>query len=343
MFKFLKKIDDIGGEVHFIKDVLLSTGRQKKSIKAIDLDLFNLKWQAEYEGHYSKIFKTEAFTSNLNFYNVNGNITYSNPLEIHLSFMTKNDEGISVWNHIFDRKKRLSEYYLFNLDSKEFIKQKIPSLGAVVFIYKDLLILRSKDGKIIVYDYLKEEIVWEKSFVELCKYIDPFNDKERKGKIDHIYLYDGNKIILTTQYSYAFCFDIKTGEELWRNTYSSNYEINSDVAYVYSNGGSITKVDLKTGLVLNADGKPYHLSDLPPVGEIHISPYGKKLIYHNDSLWYLVHSNGYSFVVKINPDTFEYEWIHKVDTSNEIVDIKFYKERMYLRDIGNTLHIYDKV
>jgi len=211
-----------------------------------------------------------------------------------------------------------------------------------------LFITRAKGGKLTIYDYVQEIIVWERIFAEECAYTDPFRDKAKKGEIDKIYLYNEEQLIVTTKYSYSFCFNINTGQEIWKSPYLSKIEIVNNIGYAYSNGGSIAKIDLNTGKILSNDGQFFHLPDLPPVqhktlGEIHISTKGDLLIHHNGLLWYVVYSNGYSFIVAINPHDWHYEWIHQVETNEKVMDIKFHENRMYLYDTGNVLHVYDKI
>ncbi|WP_299332884.1 PQQ-binding-like beta-propeller repeat protein [uncultured Psychroserpens sp.] len=356
MYKLETVLKDIGSQRGFIENFLVMDVPNEKRLKVFDLELFDEKWELVHDSHSYNIYKDNIIAGNLSFYNTNKELLYSNPFDYKLNISSHNEEGASVlrqvlkWEKIGTKFNFTFQHHIFNLNTKEFIKQNILNLpGGVVFIKSSLLVLRAKEGRLIIYDYELDKIVWERDFSEECAYIDPIRVKEtwRKGEIGQIYQYADDKLIITAGKYHTFCLDLKTGEQLWTLGFTATFILTGDEAFAYTNGGSIAKIDLKTGEILNSNGKFHKLPDLPQVsherlGDIHISAHGSEMIYHDNSLWYLVHSNGYSFVVKINPDTFAYEWIHQVDTVEEIRDIKFYKDRMYLYDLGYQLHVYTK-
>lgn len=351
MYKLENTISDIGGQIDFIDNNLICVGFSKKSIKCINLNTFQIEWQAEYEGGLCLKHKNDIFAPEMTFYDGTGKIIYSNPLNIPLNYLGKNNE-ISVWVKMIPWKEVSKgiapEYYIFDTDNKKILKQYTNNKsGAIVYIEGNLFVTRAEGGKVIIFDYNQEQVIWERDFSEECAYEDPIslNKKWRKAEIGNLYQYGSDKLIVKAGNGNSFCLDLKTGKQYWHKKYPGFYIIQGDTAFVYTNGGSIAKVDLKTGDILSNEGTFYRFPDLPPVqhkrlGEIHISPHGTEMVFHEDSLWFVVHSNGYSFVVKINPNTFEYEWIHQVDTPEEVRSIQFYKNKMYLHDLSHQLHVY---
>jgi len=81
---------------------------------------------------------------------------------------------------------------------------------------------------------------------------------------------------------------------------------------------------------------------MPYYNDLHISTATDTIIYNNGLLWGLIYSNGYSFVVAINPYDYHYEWIHRVETKEKVMGIQFHDNRMYLHTSGSELYIYEK-
>jgi len=105
MYKLVKIINDIVGPINFIEGFLVCVGFKKSSVKAIDVNSLEIKWQADYEGGLSRVHKNEIFAPNMTFYNTKGDIIFSNPLDVPLNYLMKN-EKISVWMHSIDWKKK---------------------------------------------------------------------------------------------------------------------------------------------------------------------------------------------------------------------------------------------
>ncbi|MFK7749080.1 MAG: hypothetical protein AB8B65_11860 [Kordia sp.] len=357
MYKLETVLKGIGGQRNFLRNCLVTDIPNEKKIKVINLDSFKEKWELSHGHYFYHVYNDEIIADNLSFYNLDKELTFSNPFDYKLNISSHNENGISIlrqilkWEKIGTKYNITSQHHIFDLNNKKFIKENLTELpgGSADFIKDNLLVYGHKQSKLIIYDYEQEKIIWEKDFAEECTYKDPISltEKWHKGEISNLYEYSNDKFIITTKYI-TFCLDIKKREQLWKSNNYGAYIILNDIAFAYTNGGSIAKIDLKTGEIISNQGEYFTLPDLPPVnherlGEIHISASGSKMVFHDNSLWYLIHSNGYSFIVKINPETFDYEWIHQIDTIDEVKDIRFYKDKMYLYDIGNKLHVYLKV
>jgi len=241
--------------------------------------------------------------------------------------------------------KRNSVIHKFNFGSKEW---------PILQFYQNRFIVKSKrEGTFFpsilqIYD-TDFQLIWQHDFTEDCRFID-YNKIDRDenerlpGQIEDIVLYGEDKLIVSCKYSKVFCIEILTGKILWENTFTGNreYIIVGDIGYAYSNGGGIHKIDLKTGASLHEDKRFHRLPEMPYYNNLHISTATDTIIYHDGLLWGLIYSNGYSFVVAIHPDTYQYEWIHRVETTEKVMSIQFYNDRMYLHTSGSELFIYEK-
>lgn len=241
--------------------------------------------------------------------------------------------------------KRNSVIHKFDFGSKEW---------PISQFYQNRFIVKSKredtffPGILQVYD-IDFQLIWQHDFTEECRFInydkiDRDENERLPGQIEDIVMYGEDKLIVSCKYSKVFCIELFTGKILWENTFTGNreYIIVDDIGYAYSNGGGINKIDLHTGASMHEDKRFHRLPEMPYYNNIHISTATNKIVYHDDLLWGLIYSNGYSFVVAIHPDTYQYEWIHRVETTEKVMSIQFFNERMYLNTSGSELFIYEK-
>ena len=137
------------------------------------------------------------------------------------------------------------------------------------------------------------------------------------------------------------CLSQKDGSLIWKcDHYARTMEIVDHYGYVCTSL-SFYRVDLDTGEFYNYNRKYSRLPDFEYNGENHW-PSGHRVVYHKGLLWYRVYSSGDSFIVAIDPDTANYQWIHKVDTYEKVNDIKFYDDKMFVTDTGYNLFIYEE-
>lgn len=137
------------------------------------------------------------------------------------------------------------------------------------------------------------------------------------------------------------CLSQKDGSLIWKcDHYARTMEIVDHYGYVCTSL-SFYRVDLDTGEFYNYNRKYSRLPDFEYNGENHW-PSGHRVVYHKGLLWYRVYSSGDSFIVAIDPDTANYQWIHKVDTYEKVNDIKFYDDKIFVTDTGYNLFIYEE-
>ena len=129
---------------------------------------------------------------------------------------------------------------------------------------------------------------------------------------------------------------------IWKcDHYARTMEIVGHYGYVCTSL-SFYRVDLDTGEFYNYNRKYSRLPDFEYNGENHW-PSGHRVVYNKGLLWYDVHTSKHPFIIAIDPETGNYRWIHEITNSNGYIEnIKFYDDKMFLLDSGNTLFIYEE-
>ncbi|WP_353120410.1 PQQ-binding-like beta-propeller repeat protein [Myroides odoratus] len=328
---------------------------EKQVIQKITKD-FVVKWESEEKDIFSgKIINDRIFYSTLD-----GRLLSRRLID--LEFITKIDHLEKhilfnrVWNNQLLCFNSNRHYVLIDLENlRELKKFQITDKEKFVSLfYQNRFIVKSKredtffPGVLQAYD-IDFQLIWQHDFTEDCRFInyskiDRDENERLPGQIEDIVLFGEDKLIVSCKYSKVFCIEILTGKILWENTFTGNreYIIVGDIGYAYSNGGGIHKIDLKTGASLHEDKRFHRLPEMPYYNNLHISTATDTIIYHDGLLWGLIYSNGYSFVVAIHPDTYQYEWIHRVETTEKVMSIQFYNDRMYLNTSGSDWFIYEK-
>ena len=169
--------------------------------------------------------------------------------------------------------------------------------------------------------------------------IQDFFPGEEELSILEIYSYKDTFIIIARVG--IVCLSQKDGSLIWKcNYYARTMEIVGHYGYVCTSL-SFYRVDLDTGEKYGYGRKYDRLPDFEYNGKNHW-PAGHRVVYHKGLLWYIVYSSGESFIIAIDPETANYQWIHKVDTYEKVMDIKFYDDKMFVTDTGYNLFIYEE-
>lgn len=348
MYDLIKKFE-YTSEPHFYEDSFYARNwvpRATGVIRRFEKDL-NVSWESPEKD----AFYIRCVGGLLVYTTKEGEVVCRNAAEPNIlnyrknlvvAFNNTNEETLTSCEN-----NRKSGAFLFDLKKGEIIKRfSEKPIQSTAYRMKDLLVMRTRNegnsGHSFQVRDLDFNLLWERDFSEICKYEDSLNGKEKPGEVANIYLYDENKIIVGCRNSKTFCFELNTGNLVWEGRMTGNIVIQGDLGYV-STGMSLFRLDLKTGARIGYGWENHRLPDLPEYNGYTIWPSGHGLTYHNGLLWYLVFSNGYSFVVAINPQDGHYEWIHCVDTVNKVMDIAFHQNRMFLHDSGGALHIYQKM
>ena len=221
---------------------------------------------------------------------------------------------------------------IFDILKGEILKKiDKPTIGVTLLVTEKYVV---KKYDPYIYIYVKSDY----SLLRQQNIQDFFPDKEELC-IYEIYSYRDTFIIIAG--IGIVCISQKDGHLLWRlNKGAFTMEIVGNLGYVCT-GLSLYWVNLDTGEKHGYGRKYDRLPDFEYNGETHW-PSGHRVVYHKGLLWYRVYSSGESFILAIDPETGEYKWIHKVETYEKVMDIKFYDDKMFLLDSGNTLFIYEE-
>ena len=221
---------------------------------------------------------------------------------------------------------------IFDILKGEILKKIDKPIIGVTLLVTEKYVIKGYDP--YIYIYVKSDY----SLLRQQNIQDFFPDKEELC-IYEIYSYRDTFIIIAG--IGIVCISQKDGHLLWRlNKGAFTMEIVGNLGYVCT-GLSLYWVNLDTGEKHGYGRKYDRLPDFEYNGETHW-PSGHRVVYHKGLLWYRVYSSGESFILAIDPETGEYKWIHKVDTYEKVMDIKFYDDKMFVTDTGYNLFIYEE-
>ncbi len=169
---------------------------------------------------------------------------------------------------------------------------------------------------------------------DLKKYYTPTDEIE----IEEVYLYKEDFLIVVGGEG-IIKLKLETGELIWKtDDYALTMEIVDNFGYVCT-GLSLYRINLDTGEIYDYNREYARLPDFEYGGKSYW-PSGHRVVYHNGLLWYAVYASGDSFIIAINPEDGNYQWIHKVDTYEKIENIQFHQDKMFVSDTGSNLFIY---
>ena len=240
-------------------------------------------------------------------------------------------------SYIFFCKNILNSNTNKNIIVFDILKGKIlnkidkPTIGVTLLMTEEYVV---KKYDPYIYIYVKSDY----SLLRQQNIQDLFPGEEDLSILE-IYSYKDTFIIIARVG--IVCLSQKDGSLIWKcDYYARTMEIVGHYGYVCTSL-SFYRVDLDTGEFYNYNRKYSRLPDFEYNGENHW-PSGHRVVYHKGLLWYRVYSSGDSFIVAIDPDTANYQWIHKVDTYEKVNDIKFYDDKMFVTDTGYNLFIYEE-
>ena len=221
---------------------------------------------------------------------------------------------------------------IFDILKGEILKKIDKPIIGVTLLVTEKYVIKGYDP--YIYIYVKSDY----SLLRQQNIQDFFPDKEELC-IYEIYPYKDTFIVVTR--TGIVCLSQKEGSLIWKvNSGARTMEIVGNLGYVCT-GLSLYWVNLDNGEKYGYGRKYDRLPDFEYNGETYW-PAGHRVVYHKGLLWYEVFISGYAFILAIDPETGEYKWIHKVETYERVMDIKFYDDKMFLLDSGNTLFIYEE-
>ena len=221
---------------------------------------------------------------------------------------------------------------VYDLEKFSIIENREDTVEGIIFIPINKFIVSRYSTSIYIYIKNDLSLLWQQDIQDF------FPGKEELSILE-IYSYKDTFIIIARVG--IVCLSQKDGSLIWKcNYYARTMEIVGHYGYVCTSL-SFYRVDLDTGESYDYDREYAALPDFK-YNEKNYLPAGHRVVYHKGLLWYSVYSSGDSFIIAIDPETANYQWIHKVETYEKVMDIKFYDDKMFLLDSGNTLFIYEE-
>ena len=222
---------------------------------------------------------------------------------------------------------------IFDILKGEILKKiDKPAIG-VTLLVTEKYVIKGYDPYIYIYVRSDYSLLGQQD-------IQDFFPGEEELSILEIYSYKDTFIIIARVG--IVCLSQKDGSLIWKcDHYARTMEIVGHYGYVCTSL-SFYRVDLDTGEFYNYNRKYSRLPDFEYNGENHW-PSGHRVVYHKGLLWYDVHTSKHPFIIAIDPETATYQWIYEIkDTYEDIEEIRFYDNKMFVTDTGNNLFIYEE-
>ena len=222
---------------------------------------------------------------------------------------------------------------VYDLEKFSIIENREDTVEGIIFIPINKFIVSRYSTSIYIYIKNNLSLLWQQN-------IQDFFPGEEELSILEIYSYKDTFIIIARVG--IVCLSQKDGSLIWKcDHYAWTMEIVGHYGYVCTSL-SFYRVDLDTGEKYGYGRKYDRLPDFEYNGENHW-PSGHRVVYHKGLLWYDVHTSKHPFIIAIDPETGNYQWIHEITSSNQYIEnIKFYDNRMFVTDTDYNLFIYEE-
>ena len=336
MYKQVKRINDIGRYI-YIDGLIYGIKEEEGKRYFQELSLGGeALWQSKESNVYDYYANEEVIIFNLKttegifdvliYDRKTKKIIFKGKIELYLFSPRFYDKNI-LYN--INKNRVLT----FDILKGGILQEKEISLKGITAFFTYDYIVRYDD--IYIYIYLKRDysLLWQQN-------IQDFFPGEEDLSILEIYSYKDTFIIIARVG--IVCLSQKDGSLIWKcDHYARTMEIVGHYGYVCTSL-SFYRVDLDTGESYDYDREYAALPDFEYNGKNHW-PSGHRVVYHKGLLWYDVHTSKHPFIIAIDPETGNYQWIHEITSSNQYIEnIKFYDNRMFVTDTDYNLFIYEE-
>ena len=222
---------------------------------------------------------------------------------------------------------------VYDLEKFSIIENREDTVEGIIFIPINKFIVSRYSTSIYIYIKNYLSLLWQQDIQDF------FPGKEELSILE-IYSYKDTFIIIARVG--IVCLSQKDGSLIWKcDHYARTMEIVGHYGYVCTSL-SFYRIDLDTGEFYNYNRKYSRLPDFEYNGKNHW-PSGHRVVYHKGLLWYDVHTSKHPFIIAIDPETGNYQWIHEITSSNQYIEnIKFYDDKMFVTDTDYNLFIYEE-
>lgn len=240
-------------------------------------------------------------------------------------------------NENFYDDKNENIIYIYDLISGNIKKKINKTLVGYPKLNTDNYVITTEDTHIYTYQKSDFSLLWQK---DIRDFFNKEDSKDNQLRIQEIYAYKDNFIVVST--FGILSLNQQDGSLIWKTeSYARTMEIVGYFGYVCT-GGSLYRVNLDNGQMYDYGREYARLPDFEYEGKSYWAS-GHRVVFHDGLLWYLVYASGDSFVIAIDPENAEYQWIHKIDTYEKADEIQFHQDKMFISDTGGNLFIYEKI
>ena len=221
---------------------------------------------------------------------------------------------------------------VYDLEKFSIIENREDTVEGIIFIPINKFIVSCYSTSIYIYIKNDFSLLWQQNIQDFFP--------EEEIEIYSVHPYKNTFIVIAKMG--IVCISQKDGSLIWKcDHYARTMEIVGHYGYVCTSL-SFYRVDLDTGEFYNYNRKYSRLPDFEYNGETYW-PSGHRVVYHKGLLWYDVHTSKHPFIIAIDPETATYQWIYKIkDTYEDIEEIRFYDNKMFVTDTGYNLFIYEE-
>ena len=335
MYKQVKKINDIGRYI-YIDGLIYGIKEEEEKRYFQELSLGGkVLWQSKESNVYDYYANEEVIIFNLKttegifdiliYDRKTKKIIFKGEIELYLFSPRFYDKNI-LYN--INKNRVLT----FDILKGGILQEKEMSLKGITAFFTYDYIIRYDD--IYIYIYVKNNYSLLRQ-----QNIQDFFPKE-EIEIYSVHPYKNTFIVIAKMG--IVCISQKDGSLIWKSDYyARTMEIVDHYGYVCTSL-SFYRIDLDTGECFFYNREYARLPDFEYNGETYY-PSGHKVVYHNGLLWYDVYSSKHPFIIAIDPETATYQWIYEIkDTYEDIEEIRFYDNKMFVTDTGNNLFIYEE-
>lgn len=221
---------------------------------------------------------------------------------------------------------------IFDILKGEILKKiDKPTIG-VTLLVTEKYVVKKYDPYIYIYVKNDFSLLWQQNIQDFFP--------EEEIEIYSVHPYKNTFIVIAKRG--IVCLSQKDGSLIWKcDHYARTMEIVGNLGYVCT-GLSLYWVNLDNGEKYGYGRKYSRLPDFEYNGETYW-PSGHRVVHHKGLLWYDVYSSKHPFIIAIDPETATYQWIYEIkDTYEDIEEIRFYDNKMFVTDTGYNLFIYEE-
>ena len=222
---------------------------------------------------------------------------------------------------------------VYDLEKFSIIENREDTVEGIIFIPINKFIVSCYSTSIYIYIKNDFSLLWQQN-------IQDFFPKEEEIEIYSVHPYKNTFIVIAKRG--IVCISQKDGSLIWKSDYyARTMEIVGNLGYVCT-GLSLYWVNLDNGEKYGYGRKYDRLPDFEYNGETYW-PSGHRVVHHKGLLWYDVYTSKHPFIIAIDPETATYQWIYEIkDTYEDIEEIRFYDNKMFVTDTGYNLFIYEE-